>query len=312
MNTLTSDQVVYVLKAIGKFWMHSTGAGLPGQTFVQTFINEVTSSTFGLLVSRLAMRYELRYVNERIVLDNPPTVEEVRTEFGKIGARVPNIYRGSPADVMSYLENYGRLYLPFNSAQTQLNKHEWHQNVPNQLFVDTPMMTGADAYLNIYLEVHLRDLYTDFDLFQTYPELAQNATRFSNRNDIITAVVDKFRPAGFFWVNFEFSKIKLVHHWGDYKATYQTQDAIMATVFDGVQYLDSQTVPHIGLYQLAFLMRPGYARRIYGVEPSEIVLEQMNNVYWYLIQQIHKAENKGNTKYRFSDRLREFNTDLTT
>lgn len=310
MSTLTPDQVVYVLRVIGKFWMHSTGEGLPGETFVQSFTDEAFTSTLGLLASKLAINYGLRYINESIVLDNAPSVEEIRKEFQQVGARVPNMYRGSSVDAMTYLQNYGKLYLPFSSATTELNKQEWIQAAPDQLFVDTPMMTGADAYVNIYLEVHLRDLYTDFDLFETYPELAQNAATFSNRTDIITYVVDKFRPAGFFWVSFGFSKIKLVHSWNQNKATYTTADAIMSTMFDGLMYLNNQVVPHIALYQLAFLMRPGYAQRIYGVEPSETTLQQMSSVYRYTLEQIRKAENLGNIKYRFSERLRELNADL--
>jgi hypothetical protein len=310
-NTLSPEQVVFTLKSVGKYWMHANGEGLPGESLTESFLQEIQNSV-GQLASKLAITYGLRYNGEQIILERPPSLQQVQLAIQSIGARVPPDYRRSSAEAMKYLQDYGKLYLPFTEAQTTLSKTQWKSAVSDLLFVDMPMVSGADAYLNLYLETHLRDLYTDFDIFNLFPKIRSELANLSNRNEMISYLVKFHHPGGFLWISFGFTSIQLLHHWNQLKSTYRGPDAIRSTIFDGTMYLKDEPVPHIILYQLAFLVRPSYAKRIYGTDASDIVLDQMENIYTYVLEQIKIAEARGEQKVRFSNSLREFNADLNT
>jgi len=309
MGTLSSEQVIFALTSVGKLWMYEMGSGLPGETFIQSFLNEIQNPV-GQLATRLALAYGLRYENGEIILDQPPSIVQIQLELQKIGARVPPDYRQTPAEAMRYLQEYGHLYLQFGKPTSDLTKLRWIDDVPNTLFLNMPMVSGADAYLNLYLETHLRDLYTDFDLFNIFPKQKSVMASLSNRDEIIAYLVDYHRPGGYLWVSFAFSQIQLVHEWGQLKASYKGSNAIIAAMYEGTMYLEGQPVPHVVLYQLAFLMCPLYIYRIYGTDADDIALNQFQSVYHAALQHIRIAEQRGEQKLRFSDRLRELNTDL--
>ncbi len=311
MATLTPNQVLFVLRTIGKEWLYSTGESRPGATFVESFL-ETIRNPVGELASRLAIEYELDYAKEpphNIILRNRPHPDAVRGELQTIGLRVPDRYRSSPEEMMRYFEEFGQMYINFNSAETPIVKESWLPGIP-RLFVNLPMVAGADIWLNFYLGTHLRDLYTDFDFFRMFWEILDPPSSFDNRRSIISHIVKSYRPAGDFWVDFGFSSIRLRHQLGGRVQTYTTLQGIKSIAYNGQLYFSGVPLPHISLYQVAFLFKPEYAARIYDIELSEVSLGSMKEIYQHFTRQIKIAEQRGEQRVRFSDQLREFNVDL--
>lgn len=309
---LSQDQVVFVLRVVGKEWLYTGGETRPGETPIDSIRHDIDNPV-GILASRLAFQYQLSYLRVpprgKIVLGAPPSVDELRSELQTIGLRVPNAYRTSPEEVLRYFEEFGSLYLPFNSPTTSPVKTEWLPGAP-PLFVNRPLMTGADVWVNPYLATHLRDLYTDFDLFDNFANILPEPETFKNRKEIIDAIVKYHRPAGDFWVELGFTSVRLIHQYNSQTRTYNGPDAIRSIAEDGRLYLDGIRLAHVGLYQIAFLFKPEYLAQTYGVEVSDLLLGSIQAIYRHFVNQIKTAERRGEQRIRFSDQLAEFNQDL--
>lgn len=293
--------------------MYQDGQGRPGESFLQSFLQEIQKPV-GALAAKLALEYRLEYEpvppRGQIVLGAPPTVDQVRSELQSIGARVPDAYRTDPAEALRYLEEFGRFYLPFHSAETSLVKDEWLPGIASRAFINSPLMTGADVWVNPYLSTHLRDLYTDFDLFNLFGDILPNSAVLKDRPDLLNRIVKYHRPAGHFWLEFGFSNLRLRHQLDRRTQTYARVDAIKSMASNGYLYFEGLSLPHIGLYQLAFLFKPEYTRRIYGVEPSDLLMTMMREIYRHFVSQIKMAERRGEQRIRFGPELSEFNRDL--
>lgn len=291
MGTLTPNQVLFVLRALGK--------GLPGESFVESFIEEI-NCPLGDLVSAMAIEYQLDYEGEKSVLRNPPLLDVIRLKVETVGMRIPNIYRVSSTTAMEYLEKYGSEYLSFSSASNLGHLNNW-LGLPtgNRMLVNTPTFSENDPYLNIYLNTHLRDLCTDFDLYKLFPSLLAKATKFQTRKEIIDYLVSLYRPVNDFWISFGFGNLVLTHN----NVQYDNPVAIKTFV---------STLSLIGLYQLAFLLRPGYVKFIYGIDVTQKVSGIMRDLYQYLTTLIKRFESEGRPKLRFGKEFQEFNQDLDT
>lgn len=299
MGTLSPNQVLFVLKALGKAELYQHGEGLPGETFVESFIDEI-NCPMGRLASSMALKYELDYENGKVVLRTrtPPKLEEIQSQVQKVGMRIPNIYRSDVNKVMEYIENFGYLYLSFNSEHNVGNLDNWMKLTGNtHLLANTPTLRQYDPCLNIFLETHLRDLCTDFDLYDLYPQAMAKIKEFQNRKEIIDYIVKLYQPLGQFWVSFGFGNLTISHNGIKY-------DSIPA-----IKAFAAQLQP-LGIYQLAFLLRPGNVKFIYGIDITKKVAAIMQDLYRYLLDLIQQFESKGILKLRFGEQFGDFNREL--
>lgn len=301
---LSRDQLIFVLRVVGKEWLYI------GE---EEDLHEFISTDVGRLASELAIRYQLEYdqvtPSGKIMLKVPASVDEIRSRLQTIGLRVPNIYRSSPEETLRYFEEFGSLYLPFSSPSTRSVKTVWLPGDP-RLFVNRPLMNGADVWINPYLVTHLRDLYTDFDLFRLFADALPDPKTLNNRNEIIDAIWKYHRPAGDFWVEFGSTTVHLIHQFNGQKETYSNIIAIKSIATEGQIYFKGLRLAHVGLYQVAFLFKPSYLSQIYGMEVSNDLLGLIQDIYRYFLDQIRMAEQRGEPRIRFTDQLSEFNRDL--
>lgn len=308
MSTLTPHQVLFVLRSVGKEWIYSDGRGRPGESFPESFLHEIETPV-GALAVKLAFQSQLEYEpippRGKIILKTPLSVDQIRSELQMVGARLPDIYRGSPEKALEYLEVFGHLYLPFDSPETPLIKEPW---LPG---LQPPLLTGADIWVNPNLSTHLRDLYTDFDLFNSFGAILPEPTELNSRQEIVDWIAKYHRPAGYFWIGFGFTELRLSHQLGQRTQTYIGPNAIKSIASGGQLYFEGLPLPHVGLYQLAFLFKPEYTFQIYGIEPSDLLMNIIREVYRHLLDQIKEAEERGEQRIRFSEQLREFNSDLS-
>jgi hypothetical protein len=297
MGTLSPNQVLFVLRSLGKAELYQFGQGHPGESFVESFINEI-DCPMGKLTSSMAIEYQLDYENDILILRNPPSLDTIRLRVENVGVRIPNIYRENSTKAMKYIEEFGSLYLSFSSNSNLNHRQNW-LGLENQipLLVNTPLLNGNDLYLNIFLETHLRDLCTDFDLYQLFPDLLTKAGQFQNRKEIINYIVALYQPIGQFWISFGFGNLIVTHN----NTKYEN--------IGSIKQLANQLQP-IGIYQLAFLFRPGYVKLIYGIDVTKKVVGIMKNIYQFLLAIIRNFESRGLLKLRFSEKLSEFNQEL--
>lgn len=299
--TLTPAQVLFILRASGKDVFISPH--FPKENFNDIFINMV-NNTFGQFLIHLALRYQIYYTDKgEIACLNSPTIEKLKIEVEAVGMRIPEEYRKSSEKALTYIQDFGSRYFQFRKIQ-QYDPKIWLNN----------LLMGNDPYVNPYLETFLRSYYTDFDFFHdpnfgSY--LCKIVDSLRNRDQIISAVLKKYRPAGYFWFSFDSNKIILEHVYHNEYFTYDTVDSIK-TIMDGGKIISSSfPLNSVGIYQCAFLLKPSYLEWIYQTSFSSQQIEMITDLYTFILRQI-KIYEQGGTKYRFSEKLRDFNFDLDT
>lgn len=277
--------------------------------FVMRVTGKNVESNLSALASDLALKSGLDYdENGKIHLRESVDPKEILLRLQSIGMRIPKKIREEPVEILELFQKHGRMYSQFNSAKTELYRDQWLPRLSKEYFVNKPIVTGTDIYLNPYLENHLRDLYTDFDLFDLFPDLSPE---LENREDLINVLIKKYHPAGEFWFSFYLDgSISLIHEYLGENQTYTTIQGIKSISFQGKIFFRETPLPHIGLYQLAFLCKPEYAQKIYRVELTDQQLEYLQEVYKHLLSEIKLAEQSGEQKIRFSPTFSEFNVDL--
>jgi hypothetical protein len=317
MATLTPNQVLFVLRSVGTANRYTTpGKGYFNEDFMTSFFRDLHTPV-GQLAAAMALDYELSYdfsgnVNGIIVLANPPTVDQIRIRVENIGMRIPNLYRSSPEQALTYYENFGYLY-KFGRARTpNILDLTWpYGSSGGLLFSQMPLYKGNDFYLSIGLGIKLRDLFTDFDMFIVFPFLTQYADQLNSRPEIINFIIKASEPAGHFYEGYQTfpTGIRIEHTYAGQTKTYLNQE-IKQMAHDGKLWFNDQPLPHIGLYQMAFKLKPEYIDNNAGIDVPITYKKIAYNLYQYFLRQIQIAEQRGEQKIRFSSIFSEFNADL--
>lgn len=302
-NNFTRSQLEFILRAVGKYWIYSQNQGYPGKSYIDSVISDINNPV-GNLGRILVKKYDLEYENNSIVLRKPATVDEIKKDVEVIGMMIPDSYSKTPERALKYFEEYGQYYKKFNKKYNYVNGMEWETS--GDSFIRFPSMTGYDFYLNLYLRVHLRDLFTDFDILQRFKNIP-----FENRPDLIERTVKQYQPAGVFRFSFGFSTIQLVHTFGNLVSTYNNIIDIKNIAREGKLSINSTPLNAIGLYILAFLTQPQYIRRIYNVELSEALMTQIKILHVLFVRQIKIYEaSTGRKMIRFGKLYQELNQDI--
>lgn len=323
MTEITPSQIYFVIRSSDYPWYESSTL----EELIKYFKSLRRLRAIEKVAIKMAVGYQLSYdENGNIVLGNRPTVDSIRAEVQNIGMWIPYAFRSSPESALTYFQDYGQYYLSIDKPHIPPEERKvYPRNYPyKQAFrlANNPALTGNDIYLTVTREL-LRDLFTDFDLFDTFPFLSQPdvISKISNRPQLIDTVLLALHPAGYF------TKRDIYSNEGNYviiKHTIQNQeiqyvgDEIMTMARDGRLYFGSNPLPNIGLYQIAVRFSPKYADEFAGLRPGGYYCthngyqfyELFEKYYNYFLRQIHIAEQRGEPKIRFTERFSEFNTDL--
>lgn len=314
--------------------------------------------------AQIALKYQVDYDSTgKLVLRNPPqNLDAIRLDIEVIGMRIPNKYRASPELAMTYIERFGQDYLHFNyvmkphnpeiadckrtiydSYQTVLTKCAYFGMDP---YLNRRLLGPISQRININAPVTGSYLtwFTDFDIFKYYPFLNQYTNNITNRLDMANILTQVYRPAGIFEVTLDVGKTErmgnppyheiytpvpssakfiITHTYNGQTRIYVNQE-IQNLVHDGKIWFDGQPISYIGLYQIAFLLKPSYYQYLYEgfhlgpqqyftkyqEERKNIFLNLGAELYHYLLNQIKIEESSGVQKIRFSEIFKDFNEDL--
>ena len=308
------SDALFIMKVLGKENLLLKHGGLPGKDINTSFQEEC--STYTLLchiATQLAIYYKVSYVNNQIVPQENTTDIKTVVEFVKnVGMIIPQPYKTSVSASLTYLQTYGHLYIPFNIQTPNLYLGYWAFQ-DDTTFLTKPLLSGYDIYLNSYLETHLRDLFSDTELFTYFPFLdeREKITPFNSREEMINNVLTTYQPVGTFFLSLGFKSMELSHTYMNTTKSYKGIYLIKTIAQHGVLLFDGQGIHPIGLYQLAFLFNPTYSYAIHGTKFSDKTLGILTSLYKYFLSQIKIAETKLEKPIRFSDRLTSFNDDLS-
>jgi hypothetical protein len=338
MATLTPNQIAFILRSVGTFDLYTTqGKGHYGRgDFMTSFLSDWQTSV-GQIASKMAIDYGLDYDESgNIVLNNTPSVDDVVTLVENVGMWIPLVYRGLSLYPIIYFQTYGKLYKGFKQARTpNVTEKYWGFNpgeTPDERertfglnLSNMPLYKGNDFYLHSYLSIFLRDLFTDFDIIEQFASfITPVIDQIQSREQMIAYILQIQNPAGNFLEFFQTfptgiriqhtfngETIEYVNGWDEYNRRYVSRD-IEKMAYDGKLRFKGQILPHIGLYQMAFRLKPGYLGFISGMGRTapKIYREIAADVYPYFLNQIRIAESRGEPKIRFSDDYKDFNIDL--
>lgn len=226
-------------------------------------------------IGRLANSFPVVYRDNRLTVDGELTIDEVKSRCADEGIRIPTGFLDSVESALSYLERYGRQYLfgPFEE------------------------LSEEEIWLDPYLQSKLRRGYTDFDLQSRFPELITDRL---TRPEMIKAIVEFYRPAGYFWI----VPGGLVHEL-ETREVYTTVQAVESVVQNGRLLFKGRVCDRMGLYQLAYLLKPESWEKRHGIEPTQ----ETRSLYSHVLEQISISESRGEQQIRFGG-LSEFTDDL--
>lgn len=316
MATLTQNQVLFVLRSVGTADRYTApGKGYFSENFMTSFFRDLNNPV-GKLAAVMALDYQLDYDFRQnptgvIILKNPPTLDQIRLRVENIGMRIPNLYRTSPEQALTYYERFGHLYTKFGRARTPNILELTLPYGRSGSFSDMPLYRGNDFYLPTNLSIKLRDMFTDFDMFAVFPFLNKYVGELNNRPEIINFIIHASEPAGDFYEAFQTSPtgIRIEHTYEGKTRIYLNQE-IKQMAHDGKLWFGDQQLPHIGLYQMAFKLKPEYIDNLSGITVPIIYKQIANDLYQHFLREIQIAEKKGEQRIRFSYIFSEFNDDL--
>lgn len=297
-QTLDTNQLAFVLLSLGKYKFYSNGGHFPGESF-EVSISKEFSRKFASVIGQLSILSGLGYnANWEMVLSNPLSVNEIQGLVGEVGMHIPAAYQISTQKAFEYIIKFGHLYKDFDGIQNLGSVYPptgW-MNLKNTL-VSQPTVSGLDKFVSPHLKTHLRDLYTDFDLFNRFPDL--NLNKYVDRPGMIQAVVNYYHPAGEFWFSFGFESIGLEHQFGNRTINYTTKDQIKSIGKGGRLLFGSSELDPVGFYQIALLVQPEYFFEIYGMEINSSLFSLLLDIFVHFLIQIRYFELSTETKYRF-------------
>ena len=324
MTTLSDKQVIFVLYSVGTIELYNIqGKGHYGkEDFMTSFLQDITS-LLGQISVQMCIEYGLDYdANNTIVLRNHPSIEDIMNKVSQVGMWIPYAYRNSAENALTYFLNYGKLYRRFKQIRNDSNY--WGLN-PNETaadrdikfglnLVNIPLFEGNDFYLQNFLAIQLRDLYTDFDMFDKFQWILDPVIKLLDNRLQMIAYIEQIRePSGSFSISLQTfpNAIRIEHTWNNNKRTY-TNKKVKKMAHGGKLWFGNTELSHIGLYQMAFKLNPDYLGFTTGMGSHlpEVYKEIGKDLYKYFLNQIRISENRGNPKIRFSAIFNIFNEDL--
>jgi len=307
--SLSSNQVLFVLKVLGRDWLYLGGPGFPGEDFSASFLREINNS-LGTAAVKLALDAQVDYVQDQPVSKNNLPGLQIQAVVQPVGMRIPPNELVSSERALSYVQTYGSNYRSFSSGRNYPPQKWIEIEAPSaelSFNVLHPTLSGNDKFLDPFLRTHLRDLYTDYDLIERFPQL--NLDQLFTRDDMINEVMKLYRPAGEFWFSFGFDSVRLEHQLGEETQSYRGSDQISALiqVEEAKVYFNGQEVAPVSLYQLALLVQPEYFKEIYGINPSLGILQLLWSLFSKFIYHIKILESQLGSGYRFTEAYSKLN-----
>lgn len=303
MSKITKNQILFLLKVCKKEYLLYT---IYNKEPFNVEISNLLKTKLGILTYEIIKEYNIDYVDGNIIVNQDKGIDKIRIILQDIGMRIPNIYRTVDLS-LQYLLNFGYLYSQF-SAPHNTDFTKWFEG---NCYINYPSFEINDCYLNQYLYIHLRDLFTDFDIFSKFGNIIKDLDKSTDRLDLINKVVQYFQPSGLFCLSIDKHFASIIYTFKE-SSFYIPLDSIPKIVENGKIIINDQELNKIMLYQLAFIINPENVNYITCSDLIERIKPNLKNSYNYILSNINIMEKETNFKIRFSNLYSTFNQDLNS